>query len=98
MARKNPDKVVDYGSGPTIFATGVVSTRRDGNIITATLGVEEYRAASKSAPPSEEHVVHRIVGQIVMPDFAFRELIDSLNTLYTAGAAAKAEEGPAGVN
>lgn len=100
MSQIPNNRVVDFGSGPRLFATKIISTRmeRGGGAITLTLAVEDTRMSRLTDTPTIDNEVFAIVGTLTLTQPACADLVNSITGLLAGIQATKAKIPDAGAN
>lgn len=93
-------RVLDFGTGPRIFATKVISSRmeRGGGAVTLTLAVEEHRMDRLTEEPQQDNEIFAVVGTLTLTQPACVDLVNSITTLLAGIQAAKAQKPETGAN
>lgn len=92
-------RVVDYGSGPRLFASKLIGFQTQGpGSISFTLGVGEYRGARLDEAPASDNYVVAVVGTLTLTASACMELANALSRIAGGLAARTAEAPKAGAN
>lgn len=81
-SKKKQPKIVDYGSGPHLYAGEVANMFFDGATVTLTLGNLEVRVLEKDATPTSPPVLS-VCGKVTFTPEAAIKVVGMLNNLLS---------------